>query len=145
MANDLISIIIPCYNEEDMLPIFYRGISAISQQMPSVGFEWLFVNDGSKDDTLTIVKELSNQDERVRFLSFSRNFGKEAALYAGLQHAKGKRYRRDGCGLAGSTGIASRNVWPDPDGRGRLHRHQTGGPQWGNDLSAPFSQGSSIS
>ena len=89
MANDLISIIIPCYNEEEMLPIFYKEISAISEQMPSVGFEWLFVNDGSKDATLNIVKALSEKDERVRFLSFSRNFGKEAALYAGLQYAKG--------------------------------------------------------
>ena len=89
MANDLISIIIPCYNEEEMLPIFYKEISAISEQMPSVGFELLFVNDGSKDATLKIVKGFSDQDERVRFLSFSRNFGKEAALYAGLKHAKG--------------------------------------------------------
>jgi len=89
MANDLISIIVPCYNEEEMVPIFYREISAVAQQMPSVGFELLFVNDGSMDDTLGLLKALAIQDKRVHFLSFSRNFGKEAALYAGLQHATG--------------------------------------------------------
>ena len=76
MANDLISIIIPCYNEEEMLPIFYKEISAISEQMPSVGFEWLFVNDGSKDATLNIVKALSERMSMCGFCPFPAISGK---------------------------------------------------------------------
>ncbi|CZQ92232.1 glycosyltransferase family 2 protein [Trichococcus collinsii] len=89
MSKELISIIVPCYNEEEMLPIFYEEIDRISKIMDYVTFEYIFVNDGSKDHTLKKLKELSNKDYRVRYFSFSRNFGKEAALFAGLEHAKG--------------------------------------------------------
>jgi glycosyltransferase involved in cell wall biosynthesis len=89
MSKELISIIVPCYNEEEMLPIFYEEIDRISKIMDYVTFEYIFVNDGSKDHTLKKLKELSNNDYRVRYFSFSRNFGKEAALFAGLEHAKG--------------------------------------------------------
>ena len=89
MSKELISIIVPCYNEEEMLPIFYDEIDKISKMMDYVTFEYIFVNDGSKDHTLKKLKELSNKDYRVRYFSFSRNFGKEAALFAGLEHAKG--------------------------------------------------------
>lgn len=89
MKKDLISIIVPCYNEEESLPIFYKEINKISKEMSYVNFEFLFINDGSKDKTLDILKKYAKKDKRVRFLSFSRNFGKEAGMYAGLENAKG--------------------------------------------------------
>lgn len=85
-----ISIVVPCYNEEESLPIFYQEISKIAEKMKKkVDFEFLFVDDGSKDNTLPILKNLSKEDKRVRFISFSRNFGKEAGIYAGLENATG--------------------------------------------------------
>ncbi len=84
-----ITVIVPCYNEEAALPIFYEEIEKISKEMKNVDFEYLFVNDGSKDKTLDILRELSKKDKKVRYISFSRNFGKEAAMYAGLENATG--------------------------------------------------------
>ena len=89
MSKEKISIIVPCYNEEDALPIFYNEIDKVSKDMGNVSFEFLFINDGSKDKTLDILKEISKKDKRVRFISFSRNFGKEAGMYAGLENATG--------------------------------------------------------
>ena len=83
-----ISIIIPCFNEEESLPLFYAEMEKIKQQIKE-GFEYIFVNDGSKDRTLQVLRDLNQTDRNVHYLSFSRNFGKEAALYAGLQHATG--------------------------------------------------------
>lgn len=83
-----ISIVVPCYNEEEMLPIFYKKITEISESIDA-DFEFIFVDDGSKDKTLEIVREYSKKDPRVRFVSFSRNFGKEAAMYAGLKATVG--------------------------------------------------------
>ena len=88
-SKELISIVVPCFNEEESLPLFYQEISKISKQMKEVDFEFLFVNDGSRDETLSTIKELHKKDSRVRFISFSRNFGKEAAMYAGLEHSRG--------------------------------------------------------
>ena len=88
----LISIIVPCYNEEAVLPIFLKEIKLTEEKMnASYGchFELLFVNDGSKDRTLELLRKFSAESSDVRYLSFSRNFGKEAAMYAGLQAAKG--------------------------------------------------------
>ena len=89
----LISVIVPCYNEEEVLPLFYAEITRVSEEMqaahPELTFEYLFIDDGSKDHTLRDLRRLSKQDSRVRFISFSRNFGKEAGMYAGLSHAKG--------------------------------------------------------
>ncbi len=87
--KDKISIIVPCYNEEESLPIFYKEIDKISQEMPKVDFELLFINDGSIDKTLNQLRTLSEQDNRIRYISFSRNFGKEAGMYAGLENATG--------------------------------------------------------
>ena len=84
-----ISIVVPCYNEEEALPFFYEEINKVAKEFKGVTFELLFVNDGSKDKTLEILRELSKQDKRVRYISFSRNFGKEAGLYAGLSNATG--------------------------------------------------------
>lgn len=89
----LLSIIVPCYNEEQVLEIFHKRISEIFVEMKSLydnlEFQLLFVNDGSKDNTLNIIKELSEKDNQVDYVSFSRNFGKEAAMYAGLQNVTG--------------------------------------------------------
>lgn len=83
-----ISLIIPCYNEQDALPIFYQEVTAVLSSL-TYEYELLFVNDGSKDGTLACLKEFADQDEHIVYLSFSRNFGKEAAMYAGFCHAKG--------------------------------------------------------
>ena len=85
----LITIVVPCYNEEQALPLFYQEITRVAQEMAPVDFEFLFVDDGSKDNTLPVLRSLAEADKWVRFLSFSRNFGKEAGMLAGLQHAKG--------------------------------------------------------
>lgn len=85
---DKISIIVPCYNEEEVLDIFYNKIVEVSSKIDTE-FEYIFVDDGSKDKTLEIVKDFSKKDECVRYISFSRNFGKEAAMYAGLQASTG--------------------------------------------------------
>ena len=84
----LISIIVPCYNEQEALPIFYREASAVLSQM-DCDYELLLINDGSKDRTLAIMKELAASDPHVFYFSFSRNFGKEAAMYAGFCNARG--------------------------------------------------------
>ena len=89
MSKDIISIIVPCHNEEEMVPIFHKEIAAVSDQLPDATIELIFMNDGSKDDTLAKMKQVAALDERVHYLSFSRNFGKEAALVAGLRHATG--------------------------------------------------------
>ena len=83
-----ISIIVPCYNEEDVLELFYNKITEVSENIDAE-FEYIFVDDGSKDKTLQILKEHSKKDDRVRFISFSRNFGKESAMYAGLKESTG--------------------------------------------------------
>ncbi|MFV0470179.1 MAG: glycosyltransferase family 2 protein [Dysgonomonas sp.] len=84
-----ISVIIPCYNEEEALPFLYEELDKVTKTMPEQEFEFIFVNDGSKDRTLEIFREFKNKDNRVRFISFSRNFGKEAAIYAGLEASVG--------------------------------------------------------
>lgn len=86
---DLITVIVPCYNEQESLPLFYKEIVKVAKKMKEVNFEFLFVNDGSKDKTLDILRDLSKKDKRVRYVSFSRNFGKEAAMYAGFENSKG--------------------------------------------------------
>ena len=89
MKKELLSVIVPCYNEQEAIPYFYEEIIKIAEQMKQLQFEFIFVNDGSRDMTLQIIKELNQKDKRVRYVSFSRNFGKEAAMYAGLEYAKG--------------------------------------------------------
>ena len=75
-VKEKISIVVPCYNEEESLEIFYKEINKISKEMKEVDFEFLFVNDGSSDNTLLELRKLAKKDERVRYISFSRNFGK---------------------------------------------------------------------
>lgn len=88
----ILSIVVPCYNEEKALPYFYDEINKISKDMGRkyrLEFEFVFVDDGSKDNTANILKNMADTDSRVKFISFSRNFGKEAALLAGLQYSSG--------------------------------------------------------
>lgn len=84
-----ITIIVPCYNEQEALPFFYKEVTRVAEEMSECEFEFVFVNDGSKDTTLDILRDLSKKDERVRYISFSRNFGKESAMYAGLEASSG--------------------------------------------------------
>lgn len=86
---DKISLIVPCYNEEQALPFLYQEIIKLAKEMPEQEFEFIFINDGSKDKTLELVKQLKQDDDRVHYVSFSRNFGKEAGIYAGLKAATG--------------------------------------------------------
>ena len=91
--SDLISVIVPCYNEEVSLPFFYKEIQKVISHMQErypVEFELLFVDDGSRDDTLSIIKSFASKDPKIKYLSFSRNFGKESAILAGLEHATGE-------------------------------------------------------
>ena len=85
----ILSVIVPCFNEEQALPFFYEEIKKISVKMKVVSFEYLFIDDGSNDNTLSVIKKYSEMDERIKYISFSRNFGKEAAIYAGLKRCKG--------------------------------------------------------
>ena len=84
-----LSLIVPCYNEQAALPIFYKETTNILKNM-SIEYELLFVNDGSHDKTLSILKNFADNDTNVRYISFSRNFGKEAAMYAGFCNARGE-------------------------------------------------------
>ncbi len=87
--SKLLSIVVPCYNEEEAIPIFYKEINKVKQELTSVEIELLFIDDGSRDRTLEVLRQLSKEDRAVRYTSFSRNFGKEAGIYAGLEKAKG--------------------------------------------------------
>ena len=89
MDKEKISVIVPCYNEEEAIPFFYRKIAMVTEDMSDYDFEIIFVNDGSYDSTLDVIHKLADEDTRVKYLDFSRNFGKEAAIYAGLSHATG--------------------------------------------------------
>ena len=85
-----ISIVVPCYNEEESVPIFYKEVNKVTEKMADKAkFEFIFINDGSKDKTLEEFRKLAAEDKRVRYISFSRNFGKEAGIYAGLEAATG--------------------------------------------------------
>lgn len=90
--SDKISVIVPCYNEQEALPFFFEAIGKIAGKMKqeyNVDYEFVFVDDGSRDRTLEILRDFAKKDERVKYISFSRNFGKESAIYAGLEHVTG--------------------------------------------------------
>ena len=86
-----VDIIVPCYNEEEVLETFYQVTDGIVSAMAGYQFTYIFVDDGSRDATLSKMKGLAEAHSNVRYLSFSRNFGKEAAMYAGLKHSSGER------------------------------------------------------
>ncbi len=88
----LLSIVVPCYNEEEAIPLFYRETCKEIDKMAakySLDFEFVFIDDGSTDATLQVMRDLSSRDSRVRYISFSRNFGKESGIYAGLKESQG--------------------------------------------------------
>lgn len=89
----LLSVVVPCYNEEEAIPLYYSAMKEVmdrfGREYPDLGFEFVFVDDGSSDGTMKAIRDLRQKDERVHFVSFSRNFGKEAALFAGLSRSKG--------------------------------------------------------
>lgn len=89
MSKGKVSIVVPMYNEQESLEILYQELNRVTDTIKDYEFEYLFVNDGSKDNTLQEIQKLAAADERVHYVSFSRNFGKEAALYAGLSNADG--------------------------------------------------------
>lgn len=89
MSKQTISVIVPCYNEEEAIPYFYRKMAMVTEEMSEYDFEIIFINDGSKDSTISVIKKLTEEDNRIKYIDFSRNFGKEAAIYAGLKNAKG--------------------------------------------------------
>jgi glycosyltransferase involved in cell wall biosynthesis len=84
-----ISVVVPCYNEEESLPLFYEEMCRVESIMKKELFELIFVDDGSSDNTLNVIEELAKKDKQVKYLSFSRNFGKEAAILAGLDASSG--------------------------------------------------------
>lgn len=88
-AKKKISVVVPCYNEEEVLPSFYEEISRVAEKMDFLKWEFNFIDDGSADGTLNIIREFALKDERVKYISFSRNFGKEAAMFAGLKESDG--------------------------------------------------------
>ena len=89
MKKDIISIIVPCYNEEECINKFYKELKFHIDKIKDTTYEVIFVNDGSKDNTFKLTKELAKKDKCVKYISFSRNFGKEAAMYAGLKASTG--------------------------------------------------------
>lgn len=84
-----LSVVVPCYNEQEALPIFYTEITKVAKTMDQLEFEFILIDDGSKDGTLNEMKTLRDKDARVHYVSFSRNFGKESAIYAGLKKSTG--------------------------------------------------------
>ena len=88
MPKKLLSIVIPCFNEEEAIPLFYREVKKVLDTI-DINYELLFIDDGSKDNSVLEMMNIAKKDENVYYFSFSRNFGKEAAMYAGLQNAKG--------------------------------------------------------
>jgi len=86
----LISLIVPCYNEEQSLPILKKALDAVRSERPEYDYEYIYIDDGSKDKTLSVLESFAAEDPASHYLSFSRNFGKEAAMYAGLCEAKGE-------------------------------------------------------
>ena len=85
----IISVVVPCYNEEEVIKDFYTEVARVFEELKNYKYELVFVNDGSNDKTLEILKKLKKTDRDIRIISFSRNFGKESAIYAGLENSKG--------------------------------------------------------
>lgn len=88
-SRKLISVIVPCYNEEESIPLFYKEIEKVRKKISEADFEYIFINDGSKDKSLEEIRKLALENSCVRYLDLSRNFGKEAGMFAGLEAAKG--------------------------------------------------------
>ena len=125
-----ISVVVPCFNEEESIPLFYREMERVRMKMGEK-FEYIFINDGSSDGTLSVLRKLHATDSNVHYLSFSRNFGKEAALYAGLERASGEYVTVMDVDLQDPTGVIDRNE-AEVGGTAefRLCRNETRNPGW---------------
>lgn len=84
-----ISVVVPCYNEEDVIETFYEELINTLETIRNYSYEIIFIDDGSKDSTLSMLKDLKINDENIKIISFSRNFGKESGIYAGLESSSG--------------------------------------------------------
>lgn len=93
MKQHLISVVVPCYNEQESLPLFYKEICRVAEGMPAVDFEFLFVNDGSKDDTLAIAKQLAETDSRVKYISFSATSARRPGCMPGWRTRRATMWR----------------------------------------------------
>lgn len=90
LEMEKLSLVVPCYNEEQTIPLFFTAVEKIRASLTNITIEYIFVNDGSKDHTLAVLREMAQQyPDSIKYLSFSRNFGKEAALYAGMEYSTG--------------------------------------------------------
>lgn len=89
MTKESVILIVPCYNEEEVLPLFYEEFKKTAELLKEFDLQVFFVDDGSQDRTLALIRQMAEKDKRIRYISFSRNFGKEAAIYAGLKNADG--------------------------------------------------------
>ena len=90
IVRRLVSLVIPCYNEQEALPYLYDELKNVTKEISEYDFEFLFVDDGSWDHTKDMILEYAKEDKRVRYFGFSRNFGKEAAMYAGFCNVRGQ-------------------------------------------------------
>ena len=106
-----ISVVVPCYNEQEALPIFYIETTKELEKIPDVTWEFVLVDDGSRDNTLTVMQQLAEKDEKVKYLSFSRNFGKESAMYAGLENATGDYVVLMDADLQDPPALLGKMVW----------------------------------
>lgn len=88
-SKEKISIVVPCYNEEEAIPYFYKELTSVFEKLKSFDYELIMVDDGSNDKTLKVIKKYAEKDNKIKYYSFSRNFGKEAAMYAGFCNASG--------------------------------------------------------
>ena len=88
-SKEKISIVVPCYNEEEAIPYFYKELTSVFEKLESFDYELIMVDDGSNDKTLKVIKKYAEKDNKIKYYSFSRNFGKEAAMYAGFCNASG--------------------------------------------------------
>ena len=117
MQNKVVSIVVPCYNEEDSLPHLYEEVKKIMAEIPGYKWELLFINDGSRDHTMSIIREMAVHDSRISYVDLSRNFGKENAMLAGFDYVKGDVYINDG-GIVDEIGniykeqVKSIEHWP---------------------------------
>ncbi|MEW2626282.1 glycosyltransferase family 2 protein [Streptomyces sp. NPDC048106] len=129
----LISIVAPCYNEEDVLERFHEAVQKVADELLTLGHdtEFVYVDDGSRDRTLPVLERLAARDQRVRYVSFSRNFGKEAALLAGLRHASGDSVVVMDADLQHPPGLITRMVRLREQGHDQViaRRTRTGDPR----------------
>ena len=128
-----LSVVVPCYNEEETIPHFYKEIDKVSKELKDLTFEVIFVDDGSKDKTIDVIKDLVKKDNRIKYLVLSRNFGKEASMYAGLEKASGDFITIMDCDLQDPPSLLPKMykyiIEEDYDQVGTLRKNRKGEPK----------------